>query len=513
MRTTAATTGLRALLLAPALAGVSGCVADDVDRSSEARTGPRDPVAVLRDSVPVIMDRADVPGLQLAYVESGRVAATAAFGTADAESGRPVTDRTIFEAASLSKPVFAYAVLRMAERGEWDLDRPLWEILEYERLAHDERAGELTTRMVLTHVTGLPNWGGTPLEFVADPGERWGYSGEGFVYLQKSVEARTGLTLEQIARREVFEPLGMSESHYVWIEAFDTLAAIPHDELGDPASRRKPETGSAAGSLHTTASDYARFVVAILGGEGLDSAMHAAMLEPGSDVTGSEWGDDAEVKSHIFWGLGLGLQEGRRGRSFWHWGDQGGTARCFVVAYPDEGDALVYFTNSANGLAIGPALLELAFDDDHWPLRWLDYGRYDDPARLARLGVTRTFLEEGPDDGMAAFEGARAEFPDLLTEDQVNSLGYVLLRRDAVEEAVRVFERNTVDFPESSNVWDSYGEGLRRAGRLEEAIQMYRKSIALDPSNANARRFVAEMEEEIAAPASPGRRGPPSPES
>jgi tetratricopeptide (TPR) repeat protein len=81
----------------------------------------------------------------------------------------------------------------------------------------------------------------------------------------------------------------------------------------------------------------------------------------------------------------------------------------------------------------------------------------------------------------------------------VNSLGYVLLRRDAVDQAVWVFERNTVDYPDSSNVWDSYGEGLRAAGRLEESIANYRKSIELDPSNENARGFIAEMEEEIAA--------------
>ena len=255
--------------------------------------------------------------------------------------------------------------------------------------------------------------------------------------------------------------------------------------------------GNAAGSLHTTASDYARFVSAIMIGEGLAPETHAAMLAPGADLTGAQWGDDAEAKAHLFWGLGWGLSEGRRGTSFWHWGDQG-TARCFVVAYPDDGDALVYFTNSANGLAIGPPILDLAFDDDHWPLRWLDYGRYDDPARLARLDLTRTFLDEGTEAGAAEFERVRSAFPDLLDEGAVNSLGYVLLRREALDEAIWVFERNTIDYPESSNVWDSLGEGLMNAGRLEEAIANYRMSIELDPSNDNARRYIEEMEAQLA---------------
>jgi len=487
----------RSLLRPMALTVLAACGAGaDVPADADTR-GATDPVAALEDSLPALLERADVPGLQVAFIEAGRIAGTGAFGVADAETGRPVTDRTVFEAASLSKPVFAYAVLRLVDRGDWELDRPLWEVLPYERLAHDERARRITTRMVLTHTTGLPNWGGTPLELNDDPGARWGYSGEGFVWLQKAVEAATGLTLEEIATREVFEPLGMTGSHYVWSAGYDTLAAVPHDELGYPASRRKPEGGNAAASLHTTASDYARFVIAVLDGEGLAPETHEALLTPGADLTGAGWGDDAEAKAHLFWGLGWGLQEGRRGRSFWHWGDQG-TARCFVVAYPDRRDGLVYFTNSANGLAIGPALLDLAFDDDHWPLRWLDYGRYDDPARLARLGLTRTFLDDGADAGMAEFERVRAEFPGLLDEGQVNAMGYVLMRRDAVEAAVRVFERNTLDFPASSNVWDSYGEGLRAAGRLEESIAMYRKAVELDPSNQAAKRFVAEMERELA---------------
>ncbi|MGB5675345.1 MAG: serine hydrolase domain-containing protein, partial [Gemmatimonadota bacterium] len=213
------------------LLAACGSASDSV--SDTARTvSPDDPVPFLLYSVPEIMKRANVPGLQLAYLDAGQVAMKAAFGYANSETTAPVTDKTVFEAASLSKPVFAYAVLRMVDRGEWDLDEPLWDILEYDRLAHDERARQITARQVLTHTTGLPNWGGTPLEFNSDPGERWGYSGEGIVYLQRAVEAKTGLTLEEIATREVFEPLGMSDTHYVWIEPFDTLAAIPHDEFG-----------------------------------------------------------------------------------------------------------------------------------------------------------------------------------------------------------------------------------------------------------------------------------------
>jgi CubicO group peptidase (beta-lactamase class C family) len=449
------------------------------------------------------MERAGVPGLQLAYLEDGRVTMTGAFGYADTDTDRPVTENTVFEAASLSKPVFAYAVLRMVDRGEWDLDEPLWDVLEYERLAHDDRARVLTTRHVLTHTTGLPNWawGDTRLDFQADPGERWGYSGEGFVYLQRAVEARTGLSLEEVGSREVFEPLGMEGTHYVWVEGYDSLGAVPHDELSFPAERRRPERGNAAGSLHTTAADFGRFLEAVLAGEGLKPETRSAMLAAGADLTGAAWGDEAEPKKHLFWGLGWGLQEGRRGTAFWQWGDQG-TARGFVLAYPGDGSGLVYFTNSQNGLAIGTAVLDLVFEDDQWALAFLDYDRYDDPGRVARRDLTRAFLDDGVQAGVEAFERARVEHPERLEEDDVNSLGYVLLRHEKLDEAIWVFERNTIDYPESSNVWDSLGEALRAAGRLEESIANYRRSIELDPGNDNARRFISEMEEELAGASS-----------
>ena len=111
--------------------------------------------------------------------------------------------------------------------------------------------------------------------------------------------------------------------------------------------------------------------------------------------------------------------------------------------------------------------------------------------------MTHAFVSSGTEAGVAEFERVKVEYPDVLEEDDVNSLGYLLLRRGSLDEAIWVFERNTVDFPESSNVWDSLGEALRAAGRLDESISMYGKAAEMDPSNENALRFIAEMEEEL----------------
>lgn len=113
----------------------------------------------------------------------------------------------------------AYVVLKLYERGVIDLDTPLDNYWQYPRLSHEPKAKLMTARMALTHTTGLPNWTkprGAALQSAFTPGTDFKYSGEGYLYLQKVIEHITGKSLEEIAQEEVFEPLGMQESHYIY---------------------------------------------------------------------------------------------------------------------------------------------------------------------------------------------------------------------------------------------------------------------------------------------------------
>jgi CubicO group peptidase (beta-lactamase class C family) len=213
-----------------------------------------DTTSLARD-IPRLLRVSDIPGLAVAVVQDGRVVWARGFGTRNDGARAPVDTGTIFEAASLSKPVFAYVALRLAGRGEIDLDRPLAEILEYPRLAHDDRYERITARMVLSHSTGLPNWGGDTLTLRFDPGTDYSYSGEGFVFLQKAMERLTGRTLEELARREVFEPLGMTRSSYVWQERLAGNVAYGRNWLWNIAPVNRYPEANAAASLLTTAPD------------------------------------------------------------------------------------------------------------------------------------------------------------------------------------------------------------------------------------------------------------------
>ncbi len=432
-----------------------------------------------QELIPRLMQAAEVPGLSAALLRDGRVVWTGAYGVRSAESGEPVLEDTIFNAASLSKPAVAAAVLQRAARGEFDLDRPLWETLPYPRLAHDQRARKITARMVLSHRTGLPNWGGTPLEMIDPPGERWGYSGEGFVYLQKVLEKSTGLTLNELVAREVFEPLGMHDSSFVWREDFEGRMARGHDDWGEVQGERRPEEANAAASLATTASDYARFLAGLMSGKLRAPGTLEQMAKGVGPV--ARWGDPS-THQHVDWGLGWGIQRGERGPGLWHWGDNG-DFRCYVLFYPETRDGVVYFTNSGNGLAIARPLVSTLYEDTHWPLEWLNYEPYDDPKRVARRQLQRLFLEDAGK-GMKRLEALRSESPEIVDEPMVNQLGYFLLGRDRTDDAVAVFRAN-LEQHGSANAHDSLAEGLLEAGDTSSALEHLEKAAALEPDNEN----------------------------
>jgi CubicO group peptidase (beta-lactamase class C family) len=461
-----------------------------------------------------LMEAGNIPGLQLARVEEGELAETIALGLKNADETHEVTQATIFEAASLSKPVTAYVAFRLVDRGELDLDEPLWNLLEYPRLQHDERAREITPRMVLSHTTGLPNWGGTPLELINDPGQEWGYSGEGFVYLQKAMEKLTGRSLQEMAEVEVFGPLGMDATSFEWRDAYDSLKATGHDVLGRPVSGlRKPDEANAAASLHTTAGDYGRFLGGVLRGEGLSESSHAAMIEAASDANtrGPE-----ETHAHVAWGLGWGVQETDRGRSIWHWGDNG-VFRAFVIGYPAQGDGLVYFTNSEAGLTITETLLGRFFQDTHWAPRWLEYPRWDDEELQIDLALRRAFLRSYAE-GTAMLDSLSVNVSLDVTE-HVPSLVDFLANEGEVESALRLAEEAVEEEADDAQRRMLLADMQTRAGLFSEALESYRRALDLggDPGDVEPRMAWLEegLDATLEAPLTPtemeayaGRYGP-----
>jgi CubicO group peptidase (beta-lactamase class C family)/GNAT superfamily N-acetyltransferase len=241
----------------------------------------------------------------------------------------PVEDDTLFAAASLTKPVFAAGVMALVDGGTLELDRPLSMYLPEPYLADDERAASITARMALSHTTGFPNWREGPLYLRWPPGTRWGYSGEGFSYLQQVVERLTGAPVAHYLSDAVLRPLGMADSTFVWPEPDEPRLAIGHNRDGEARSPFRPSPAkAAAGGLFTTAPDYLRFLDHCLVHE-------QRMFE-----------QQARIDEELAWGLGWGVEIGVG--AVWQWGNDPGYKN-FVIGRPAAGQGIVVFTNGDRG--------------------------------------------------------------------------------------------------------------------------------------------------------------------
>jgi CubicO group peptidase (beta-lactamase class C family) len=299
-----------------------------------------------------VLVAAQVPGASVAVVEHGRVSWAAGFGVRSSNDPEPVEAQTVFSAASLSKPPFAHLVLKLSARGLLDLDTPLAQLDPRPYDAYgldpaDDRLRQITARQVLSHTSGLGNWAPEDIGRVSfDPGAHWHYSGEGYLYLQRTVESLAGQPLHQLWEEEISRPLGLQRSSYVWRDDWANVAT--GHGTSSTGGNRFPRAFSAF-SLHTTACEYAQWVGAIM-----SDSCAAEMFEPAIAV-------DAELA----WGLGFGLTD----RVFWQWGDSG-DFQSVVVGSRGERRAFVCLTNSEHGLpacaAIAARLMGLDYAE---PLR------------------------------------------------------------------------------------------------------------------------------------------------
>jgi len=448
------------------------------------------PVFAQEQQLNTLIKQYGIPGIQLVCVKGNKVQ-NFNLGTISKESGKKVTGNTIFEAASLSKCVFAYTVLRLYDRGIISLDTPLLHYIgKYDRFdSADPRYALITARMVLRHTTGLPNWGDDKhVRLIFMPDSTYSYSGEGFQYLQWVVEKLTNKSLNELAQQEVFTPLGMNNSSYTWTDKFDTLSAF-----GNSADAVKGHTRQmAAASLLTCAHDYAVFLQAIMRGTGLKQETHNMMLEKQS---AGNWFNHrvTEANNHIWWGLGMGLQENENGRWAWQWGDNG-DFKGFCIVNPKKKEALVYLTHSNWGLHITTDILNTFFPKQTWwPPAWIGYEFYEKKNMLAFWAGLDI---KGYNHAMeVADELKQKDTSFKMPESDVNDLAFILLGKMQKNEAIDIFKYNLSANPNSADAYEGLAEGYDDMGNKDLAIQNFKKSVELNPKNNYAAGRIKKLEE------------------
>ncbi len=350
-----------------------------------------------------------IPGFSVTYLSKNIPEWSQARGLISAEQKNKVTPDTIFQAASLTKPIVATIVMRLRERGVIELDKPLLEYFDYPDVMSSPEAKKVTARLVLSHRTGLPNWrkveDGLTVKFMSAPGEKHGYSGEGYIWLQASLEEITGKSLHQLANEEVFEPLSMKNSSLGFIpdriksknfarahdgnanllgdgkvkkiadafinEGFD-IAKMHFVEARSRISSSKSLSEilkthpthvpvTASGSLVCTSSDYAHFMRVFTNGSSskfMQDESIQEMLKP-----------HIKIKPYTSAGLGGQLEHTPTGMAFSHGGFNRGF-KSFSIGRPDTDQVAVLLTNSNEGQR----------------LRWPIIGRLTDAGHADFLG-------------------------------------------------------------------------------------------------------------------------------
>jgi len=318
-----------------------------------------------------------VPGVSIAIVDDFEVVHARGFGLA--EPGRPVDTDTLFQAASLSKPVSAVVAAAASEAGLVDLEADVAGMLTSWRLPPMPFDGPITLRMLFAHRAGtnVPGFPGyrldaplpdlprildgvpdknEPIRVVAQPGGQPSYSGGGYVMAQLAIEDHTGLAWEDMADSLVFEPLGLELSTYrILGEPDRSRLAVGYRSDGAEVAgggwHAYPETAPA--SLSTTPTEYAALVIDVMrsyeDGTGvlLDQATARLLLDPDFAV-----------------GFGVSREEG--GIAIAHAGANEGY-RCEFVAVPHLGEGVIVMTNSDAGGALASSVIEAVGEELGWP--------------------------------------------------------------------------------------------------------------------------------------------------
>ncbi len=295
------------------------------------------------------MAEMQIPGVSYAIINDAKVVYHDVKGYADKEAKTAVTEKTIFEGASLSKPLFAYLTMFLVEDGLLDLDKPLYQYLENPDIAYDERYKEITARMVLSHCTGLPNWRtdfeDNKLFLKFDPGTDFNYSGEGYKYLALVVEKLLNTDykgLESFYQKKIAIPLQMDVTKFIQDESNLNSKAEPYKN-GEkiPEAEIVEEFGSAYG-IHSEAEDFSKWLIALMENKGLSNSSYEELFRDQFIIP-----EDSPYREEgvAAWTLGFAKAEIGENTLYGHGGNNPGYTSLFLIDKSKKW-GMVLFTNA-----------------------------------------------------------------------------------------------------------------------------------------------------------------------
>ena len=305
------------------------------------------------------MDSIGIPGLSFALINDGQIIFHRALGVTNVENNQRISNETIFDAASMTKTPFSFLVMRLAEKGILDLDKPLFTYLPYPDIAHDKRYKLITARMVLSHTTGFPNWrffnANGKLDIKFTPGTQFLYSGEGYEYLAKVIAHLMGIQrndLQELFNEEIAKPLGMDKTYFTWNSWLEEHRATGHVD-GKVAEGYGIDSENpnfyASYSMQTEAANYAKFLIGMMNERVLKKESYDDMLK----VQFPNAYEDGERQ----WGLGIAITRTEFGEQYSHGGFNLSFSSEFMFNKKQK-FGYVFFTNCNKGSDLNKKLLK-----------------------------------------------------------------------------------------------------------------------------------------------------------
>jgi CubicO group peptidase (beta-lactamase class C family) len=463
--------------------------------------------------------------------EQGKTVYKKSFGYADVKRKTPNTEASTFQTASISKVFTATAVLQLKDKGKLQLSDPLVKYLP------DFPFANITIKHLLTHTSGLPNdelfepianaypdtlitnqtiipalrsWS-QPLYF--QPGEKWRYSNTNYGLLVVLVEQLGNLSFEKYAQQYIFSPAQMTHtyvltpataktdknkvSNHFWPAMYSTqVENIDSIKLKDTVRMKMLRflhynlhliTGP--GNVISTTGDLLKFDQALYSGKLLSAKSMEEAFTPVKLNTGETYYGEAEAAwgGKISYGLGWVVrQDPERGKIVGHDGFAGGIATIFYRNLTKK-QTVIAFDNTVGYDFDKKVAAATAILDKKQPVP------VSEQKILARL-YGEKLLTEGPEAALIYFNERRSDTTHYwYNEQELNRLGYAFLHNGYEQEAVETFRLNIILYPTSFNVYDSYGETLMKTGKKEEAILMYKKSLALNPDNRGGKEALQQL--------------------
>ena len=463
----------------------------------------------LNNKIPKLLNDFIVPGAAIAIIKNGEIILQKGYGYSNIDNKTKVNITTGFNIGSISKTVTAWGIIKLVQKGKIDLDAPAEKYLTRWHLPESEfDSNKVTIRRLLSHTAGLslhgyPGWspkdklptieeslngknnGPGRVEIIIEPGTKWKYSGGGYSILQLIIEEVTQQTFEDYMLTEILHPLGMKNTSFNIDDNIMSLSSKEYNMFGEEIDFEL-FTAKAAAGLHTTIEDFSKFALAslyknekysqnILSANSLELMMKPAL------------------KSNDNYGLGYGLNLIPE-LSLILYGHGGANTgwRALLMVNPVTNDGFIMLTNGGTGHKVYNQIF----------CEWIHWITNKEPSDncIVLPSVASKIKQIIDTKGVKGIKKLYFELKNYhsenynFSEDDLNELGYYYyLSKNNIAFALAIFEINVEAYPNSFNVYDSYGEALLKNGEKKKAIENYKKSVELNPNHKHGMNVLKKL--------------------